>query len=169
MAENSLTGSVPPSLFAIPSLRILYLSENLELTGSIPTALSSELQRLRLDDTSIGGFLPEELYDLTNLVELTLEEAGFGGTISERIAQLNETLSQLDLSDNNFVGPLPVGLDALTALERLEQDGNPSLTGAVSVAVCGERGETQWDLKVLLVDCTIACDCCGSRPECARV
>ena len=41
-------------------------------------------------------------------------------------------------------------------------EGNPSLNGSISPAVCSERGLRYQQLATLLVDCMVSCECCDN-------
>jgi Leucine-rich repeat (LRR) protein len=94
-----------------PSPRITAVRlSNLNLTGSIPEALSnlSALSILWLDHNSLVGTIPESLSALTNLQSLRLNDNKITGSIPAWLTSLN--LTNLDLSDNNLMGAIPSGL-----------------------------------------------------------
>ncbi|CAK9143649.1 unnamed protein product [Ilex paraguariensis] len=73
------------------------------------------------------------LYCTTNrVIQLTLDPAGYSGTLSPLISKLTQ-LTILDLSDNNFHGPIP-SLSSLTNLQFLSLRSN-SFSGAVPPSI----------------------------------
>lgn len=102
--HNQLSGSLPPNLSDLGNLQELWLNHN-QFSGAIPPELGKAdpdvpqqaslkaLGVLALEYNELTGPLPEELANLTNLQELTV----------------NNTL---------LSGSLPVGLHGLTALQR---------------------------------------------------
>ncbi len=66
-----LTGSIPPELGSLVSLRYLFLHNN-QLTGSIPPELGNlvNLLRLRLNDNQLTGTIPASLTNLRVMREL---------------------------------------------------------------------------------------------------
>ena len=78
-----LTGAIPRSLFALPSLLELDLSHN-RLSGALPAdaeggAWSATLHRLSLSRNNLTGVVPSSLLALKSLQKLYLAENGFEG------------------------------------------------------------------------------------------
>ncbi len=107
----NMTGTVPPSLNALSSLRELHLAEN-SLSGSLP-----------------------ELDDLTQLQALHLDGNGFSGTLGGLLRSLAKSpLRRLGLSRNALTGHLPGNsLEKLRSLESFRIGGN-QLDGPFPVA-----------------------------------
>ena len=118
LSHNLLEGSIQSSLFTLPSLRFLYLSNN-TLTGELPTTQfftdsekepSQYLQDIWLDNNSLEGALDSWLFLLANGRQLVAERNGFqslpdfdlccGGAIAD-------SFQTLDLSRNSIAGTLP--------------------------------------------------------------
>ncbi len=93
LADNNLTGKIPPEIGEIRNLLNLNLSSN-QLSGIIPT----EIENL----TPVLGFI-------TGLRFLSLDNNQLSGPIPEAIGKLSGG-SILDLSNNNFTGPIPDNL-----------------------------------------------------------
>jgi hypothetical protein len=90
LGQNSLTGTLPSSLFSIPSLRLVYLSKN-KLTGIIPANYgnSSMLRDLYLSDNQLEGQIPPiSAGQLPNLNEFLIQSNSLTGTMPESICSL---------------------------------------------------------------------------------
>ena len=108
------------------SLELLWLSENTQLSGSIPTYIDEfqSLVSLSIYKTNVGGTLPDSMYDLTKLTSLRLYKSNFTGVISNQIEKLSSTLKWLWIHDNNFTGIVPNEIGKLVKLEGLTLHGN---------------------------------------------
>ncbi|GLJ39674.1 hypothetical protein SUGI_0811040 [Cryptomeria japonica] len=90
------------------SLEDLQLSFN-HLTGVLPTSfgrLSNSLSYLTLDSNEIGGNIPNEIGNLTNLATLDLSANRFNGTIPSALGKL-PNLERLTLATNYLQGRIP--------------------------------------------------------------
>lgn len=166
LQDNELVGEIPEELFGLTKLTTVQLRENEGINGTISPLISqlSDLSTLQLGFTGLGGTIPNEVFQLTSLSEMNLENAQFAGTIPELFKNLNATLMDLFLNDNQFTGSVPVAFDVLTALETLQIQGN-ELTGSISAQVCSERGLRFQQLATLIVDCVVDCTCCDNCEE----
>ena len=69
---------------------------------------------------------------------------------------------------NNFVGTIPVELDALTNLQYFSIEGNPFLSGDINELFCDTTNKTRISsdyvhLEYIWSDCLrpdVICDCC---------
>jgi len=95
------------------------------LKGVIESDISrmSVLRYLDLGNSLMGGELPPELYRLPRLIELSLPNADFGGTLSEDFSFLNQTIRDVILSGNNFVGSIPEAFNSFTYLGTSIDEG----------------------------------------------
>ncbi|KAL7225648.1 hypothetical protein ACSBR1_020915 [Camellia fascicularis] len=94
------------SIFHLQKLQELSLNGNREVTGKIPSFINGTLRHLRqldLYETGFTGELPNSISQLEYLEELDLHDCNFSGTIPRS----PKNLSYLDLSHNNFEGPIP--------------------------------------------------------------
>ncbi|XP_047336114.1 receptor-like protein 6 [Impatiens glandulifera] len=137
MVSCGLYGEFPNQIFLLPSLQVLRLSRNKNLTGSFPRFDSlSQLQDIRLQFTSFMGKLPETIGNLASLKILALGVSGFSGPLPDSLGNLTG-LSVLDLAYNSFQGQIP-NLSGLTRLTHLNLEDNqlkgeiPPLTGNLS-------------------------------------
>lgn len=103
LRSNRLTVGLPPDVASIPSLHSLYLQRN-NLSGIIPTSLSSNLAFLDLSYNSFNGEIPLKVQNMTQLTGLLLQNNSLSGSIPD--LQLTK-LRYLDLSNNNFSGSIP--------------------------------------------------------------
>jgi Leucine-rich repeat (LRR) protein len=102
----------------------LALTEN-KLTGPIPDSLASltNLAVLALDDNFLTGDLAV-LEDLTELQNVYLEQNGFSQVIDAKFLNKLTRLSALDISDNAFIGEVPVHLMALQSFIVMDVHDN---------------------------------------------
>lgn len=104
---NELSGPIPKELGLCTKLQLLDLSNNM-LTGSIPPEMGSILGldiTLNLSWNYLSGSIPRELSGLTKLASMDLSHNKLSGNLTI-LGQL-ENLVSLNVSFNNFTGPLP--------------------------------------------------------------
>jgi len=130
LAQNSLTGAIPPELSLLTALTEISLYEN-AFTGPIPSELAVliEVTRLSLSQNSLSGTIPAELGMMSALTQLTLYENSLTGPIPSELALLTE-LTRLSISENDLDGSIPSELGLLTALTTLTLNVN-QLTGTI--------------------------------------
>ena len=100
LADNDLTGTVPPSIGALTRLSRLSLQGN-QFTGTLPALDSvTELQELFLQDNRFNGTIPS-LPSSSKLRVLALDTNEWTtGTIPPEMGQTNTALTQLLLHEN---------------------------------------------------------------------
>ncbi|KAK9068990.1 hypothetical protein SSX86_013106 [Deinandra increscens subsp. villosa] len=104
LSYNQLTGGVPWGIGGLPALTNLILCHN-HLSGSIPPFLSKTLTRLDLKHNDLSGSIgPFSLPP--SLQYLSLTSNRFSGYVDRFLPRLNR-LNYLDLSMNQFTGPIP--------------------------------------------------------------
>ncbi|XP_054822074.1 probable LRR receptor-like serine/threonine-protein kinase At1g74360 isoform X2 [Prosopis cineraria] len=144
ISENMFTGNVPQELANCKNLTILNLSSN-KFNGSIPKQVGSisGIEALYLGNNNFSRDIPEELLNLTNLAFLDLTRNQFGGNIQEIFGKFKQVkylllhsnnytgglsssgtlklpnILRLDLSCNNFSGPLPTEISQMSSLKLL--------------------------------------------------
>jgi len=126
LGRNSLSGTIPSGLGKNGLFRSLVLSNNGNITGPIPSSLSSSsstLQALSVDDNQLTGDV-NFLSQFANLTLAFLEDNNFTGTLGSDFMASANRLQILDLSDNAMEGGLPSHLFALPGLETLDLHGN---------------------------------------------
>lgn len=150
-ANNMLTGTIPPEIGQLDSLRRLTLRTN-RLTGEIPAEIGQlkALRHLDLGDNRLTGEIPAEIGQLSGLIELALYQNQLT-EIPPEIGQL-DALKSLSLNtnkltrlpaeigdmqnlevlyvDNNLLAEIPTEIGKLKALKDLNLGGN-RITGAI--------------------------------------
>ena len=148
--QNHLTGTIPPELAGLPSLKQLHLSGN-GLSGEIPGELGglTQLEQLIASSNRLSGEIPPELGDLGSLTWLHLSDNQLTGGIPAWLGRLSR-LERLSLSRNQMTGQIPAELGGLPNLQFLRLQGN-QLTGCIPA---GLRDVPDNDLDELgLADC----------------
>ena len=120
---NQLTGTVPPEIGNLKSLKSLYLDSN-QLSGPLPAEIGNldQLQILRLGNNQFNS-IPAEFTNLDNLMYLELWGNQLSGEIPGEFGNFSHLL-QLDLHNNNFTGSIPLELGKLTNLGQLNLADN---------------------------------------------
>ena len=137
LAENSLSGELPPGLGNLTNLRELLLDDN-RLRGSIPAELGNlnKLTRLELDNNRLTGEIPPSLGNLINLTWLGIADNGLTGEIPLSLGSLIH-LTRLELDNNDLSGEIPSSLGDLSALRYLRVVDHNRFTGCVPVGLTG--------------------------------
>jgi len=130
LQANQLTGPIPPELGNLTNLMTLYAWNNL-LTGTIPPELGdlAALRTLHLSANALTGSIPIELGNLANLTALQLYGNQLSGPIPPELGSL-ANLTTLHLGGNQLSGPLPLELANLANLRTLHIYGN-QLSGPI--------------------------------------
>ncbi len=112
----NLSGEMPNKLWELTNLEGLTLNNIWEtyLYGAIPTAIANlqNLKTLHFFNLNLSGGIPEELYTLTQLTNLTIDCCYIGGQLSSNIQNL-KNLSNLNLRSCALEGNLPEELAIL--------------------------------------------------------
>ncbi|PPD96432.1 hypothetical protein GOBAR_DD06552 [Gossypium barbadense] len=135
--DNFLSGKLPEMGF-VPNLEGIYLMNN-NLSGNIPSSISnaSRLRVLSLNENSFSGLIPHSLANL-NLLQvlcfssnhLTMESQSptFLSSLS------NSSLETLRAHDCNFKGTIPMEIDGLSNIIRLDLSRN-ELSGSIPTTI----------------------------------
>ena len=104
-----------------PSLKALQVVDNDFPPGTFPTEIlaSSGLRFLHLSGNLVGGELPAELSNLSNLETFVCSRCGLRTGLGPAVSSLS-SLKVLKLDGNGFSEALPEGLEELTSLEVLD-------------------------------------------------
>ncbi|KAM0879130.1 hypothetical protein ACQ4PT_034451 [Festuca glaucescens] len=141
LSNNSFTGSIPPAIWNLPKLQVLYLYSNylagdVVIDGAIGAA---GLVEIDVSFNELTGAIPEKFGSLTKLVNLNLNTNSFSGEIPGSLARL-PSLVFLWLFENKLTGPLPAELGMHSpALRDIQVDDN-ELSGPIPAGVCQNRG-----------------------------
>ncbi|XP_022734178.1 receptor-like protein 12 [Durio zibethinus] len=120
LSNCDLRGESPIGIFELPSLRLLNLQSNPQLTGYLPDIQANHpLLKLSLANTSFFGQLPESIGNLKSLEYLDIKYCKFSGKVPYSLGNLTQ-LRFLDLSSNNFLGPIPFSVGRLNQLLGLD-------------------------------------------------
>lgn len=124
LSRNQLYGAVPPPLAAAARLKILVLASN-RLSGEFPRALPPQILHLDLSDNLLSGTLPARMP--TALRYFSSANNRMWGPLSV-LDPLSE-LAYLDLSMNEYSGPIPSSLLRRSVMSLFLQRNN--LSGGV--------------------------------------
>ncbi|XP_057967795.1 receptor-like protein 15 isoform X2 [Malania oleifera] len=105
LGDNFLSGSIPPSIRALPSLKALSLART-KINGSLPPDLCelNKLQELDLSENNLEGTVPPCLNNLKNLRLLDLSKNQFTGKLYESLISGLTAMEYIDFSNNCFEG-----------------------------------------------------------------
>ncbi|KAI3687715.1 hypothetical protein L1987_81417 [Smallanthus sonchifolius] len=97
----------------------------LDISGELPQELFqlTELMDLNLGQNILSGSIPPEIGNLLEMQYLSLGINNFSGLVPVAFGNLTK-LKSLSFSSNDFNGPLPVDLGKLTSLEQLYIDSS---------------------------------------------
>ena len=121
LQRNNLHGEIPPEIKLVKHLRVLDLSFNDSVTGTIPLELA-EMEYLRgilLHHNSLTGTIPSVLANLTGMVNFDLHHNQLTGPMPEWLGDLPE-LTHIGLWGNDLTGSVPASLGDLSRMVRLE-------------------------------------------------
>ncbi|KAL4606290.1 hypothetical protein ACB092_09G092000, partial [Castanea dentata] len=110
LSYNHLTcqiseGSIPASLFSLPSLQTLLLGNN-HFSGQLhdfSNVSSFLLEELDLSSNYLEGPIPISIFELQGLLVLNLSSNNFNGSLQLNVIQQLRDLTYLDLSNNNLL------------------------------------------------------------------
>jgi len=129
--DNGLTGSLD-IILNLPTFEYLFL-ENNEFRGTLPSRITQSqplLINLDVSSNRLGGSLPEDLFQLSQLEILDLHGNLFQSTIPQNIHPDNEQLKFIALHDNILEGTIPSTIANLRRLSHLDVTHN-RLTGTL--------------------------------------
>ncbi|XP_019186477.1 PREDICTED: receptor-like protein 12 [Ipomoea nil] len=105
LRSNCISGRIPPSLFSLPSLHFLDLSNNLfdGLVDEYVNVSASQLKSLNLRSNRLNGSFPIYFFEFPKLSVLLLSSNSLSGKIQSSLFLL-PSLHILVLSNNSFHG-----------------------------------------------------------------
>ncbi|CAN6545286.1 unnamed protein product [Malus baccata var. baccata] len=135
LASNFLHGELPQSLSNLNNILQLDFSDNVFTGPILPSVISSwsQVVDLNLQSNSFSGYIPPELWQLTNLNYLRLDSNDFGGQLPSQIGNLN-LLYRLNVSRNHLTGVIPRSIGNFTQILYLDLSNN-NLTGVIPQSI----------------------------------
>lgn len=124
---NTFGGSLPSSIFLLPSLEEVFVEYNY-FTSTLPGTISqaSLLSRLAISTNSFTGTIPHNLSHVTSLQYLYLDENSLTGQLPPDLAALRR-LVYLNMYDNLLSGSLPASIGNLNVTRSLQAPYSHSL------------------------------------------
>ncbi|KAF5732071.1 Leucine-rich receptor-like protein kinase family protein putative isoform 1 [Tripterygium wilfordii] len=115
VSNNTLNGQIPSDICA----SVLDFSNN-DFTENIPSTLGqcSNLKIFRAGFNNLSGTIPDDIYGITSLQQLSLPVNSLSGHIDGVVSLTNLTV--LDLYSNNFDGLIPQDIGKLAELVSLQ-------------------------------------------------
>ncbi|KAK6134313.1 hypothetical protein DH2020_031936 [Rehmannia glutinosa] len=123
LSDNRLTGSVPWSgILNISSLRVIAVTRNYQLSGSLPLEMcgpGTRLEQMRLSMNQFVGSIPESISRCGQLKIISFSYNNFTGSIPVNIGNLSQ-LQILALGRNQLSGTIPPSIGNLSNLNTLD-------------------------------------------------
>lgn len=162
LANNNLSGPIPPSISSLSALTRLRLYGNM-VTGGVPSNLDQLplLNLLDLGSNPLGGILPSSLGNCTNLRTLYLDQTLLTGTLPSSLA--NAPLTSIWFQNNNLQGCIPSTFSVFcdrNATLRLDNNVGLPLQGNYD-AYCADGTGGDQDMDGY---CAIVEDCIDTDP-----
>ncbi|KAK2633099.1 hypothetical protein EUGRSUZ_L00586 [Eucalyptus grandis] len=135
LSGNNLSGDIPKALCMSNELSFLDLSKN-QLSGRFPQCWrrsQANLEWISLGDNKLNGPIPDSLCHLKRLGVLSLRENGLNGVFPKCLLKLD--LVNLDLSDNQFTGRIPLFGQHARSFRTIDLDRN-HFTGNIPLQIC---------------------------------
>jgi len=130
LGPNDISGSIPSSVYVLPHLTHLYLSD-CKLSGPISDEIGqlSNLLILGLQNNMLTGPIPSAIGHLTNLRALYLDKNALTSAIPTSLGALSR-LVDMRIGQNHLKGTIPTELSSLRLLQIFFADSN-SFTGGI--------------------------------------
>jgi Leucine-rich repeat (LRR) protein len=107
--HTSISGAIPPGIGNLTKLQFLYLGNNSNLQGPLPSSelgLLTELLELTIWGANLNTTLPHELGNCSKLQYINFHSSVMSGSLPEEYGSL-QNLKKLLLHNNNLEGVIP--------------------------------------------------------------
>ena len=129
---NALSGTVPAGLFSNPNLKVLDLSDNPGINGTLPMANLSAIECLHLHGTSIAGNVPRKYFeDISGLLSLPNSYTNMSSLSSEEPEECSSDKSVCTYA--NMECQVKKLRDETTAVLCVKKNGNHAACGSFDV------------------------------------
>ncbi|KAJ8451213.1 hypothetical protein Cgig2_013985 [Carnegiea gigantea] len=128
LSSCGLHDKFPSSIFHLPNLETLGVSQNNNLKGILPDFLSSALGSLDVSWTSFSRSIPSSLGNLGLLDTIHLQGCNFMGALPASLGNLTN-LKILQLDENMFTSEIPPSFANLTQLIAFDPSNNNITVG----------------------------------------
>lgn len=137
LQSNRFSGTIPDDYFAALSNLVLFDVSGNNLSGTIPSSISSatSLSTLDLSSNSFVGTMPPGLGALKYLQYLYISSNRFVGTIPRSFASVDSSLVQVWMQQNDLSGTIPATFAEMKYLDDFYVDGN-LFTGTIPADLC---------------------------------
>lgn len=147
--EIGLSGAIAKEIGDLAYLKVLWMNDNPNVTGSIPTEIGNLvlMQNLRLGKTSLTGSLPLSISKMKNITNLSINNTGINGitgSVPNEYGELQK-LVFLDLSGNNLTGTLPESVGEIVDMEDIFMNNN-QFTGDIPFTYTDNLLWLYWDV-----------------------
>ena len=151
---NRLSGSIPTRISELTNLEVFIVSQNNELTGTLPELFSPFTQVISVFGNKLTGTIPDSWgMTMPELTEVNVGLNSLTGTLPTSLGRL-ANLGTLWVAFNQLTGTIPSELGDLSSLWQMSVYSN-SLTGSIDERLCLLPG-----LDRLEADCDVDCTCC---------
>ena len=160
ISENRLNSTIPQGLADLPNLHALYAYKS-GLMGKVQDFLPrmKSIFEIWLDDNyELGGTIPTEVGLLTDLASFSISNGAVIGQIPSEVGLLTN-MQQLWLFGNYLSGEIPSQIGSLSALKIFAVEDNAIKDTSMPQQIC------DLEMVSLSSDCggeidLIQCDCC---------
>jgi len=151
-SNNSLQGQIPLSLGHLTQLLSLSISNN-NIEGPIPSQLSliRNLSFLNLSFNKINGTFPTSLSNFINIQYLDISHNLLTGSLKPFSVEHLRFFETLDLSYNNFTGPIPESLNASNVNLSFNNLSGPIPYGLDPYGLRGNEGVCSNNLSIQIM------------------
>jgi len=140
LSFNNLIGPIPMEVWTLPNLLDLVMWAN-NLTGEIPEGIcvnGGNLETLILNNNLITGSIPQSIGNCTNMIWVSLSSNRLTGEIPAGIGNLVD-LAVLQMGNNSLTGQIPPELGKCRSLIWLDLNSN-NLTGPLPPELADQAG-----------------------------